>query len=334
MRPAIHDRRAVSRRWHAARLAAGLCLAALACHRGGEPAGGTGATYVRITAPRDSEVAFTSHTGENGIPLAAELSGPAAGASVTWEVTPEPASGAAGGGDTPPAPPPGARTKLTVPRPTAARWGHVAHPASAAARARELETNRLAFRIVAVASKGANTWRSASVVIRQTEASTIREEYLDLKVPQGAPPAGSLVRQAPGGTAAEPNNGDYQYAVRNASFDALFAQLRQNWLSVHPAKEWQVNSGYRNPVHNMFHVSKGVGSGAVSSSWHQYGCAADLQTFPATRSTPAQMAEAVRFWEALANEALLLGFDVEPLQSANGSFSGIAHVHVEKDCPQ
>lgn len=316
----------------AARLFAALCLAAGAC-RGGE-SGGDSASYVRITTPRDSVVAFTARAGENRVRLEAALSGPAAatGVTVTWEVTPEAGSGAAS--EAPAAPPPGSSTTLTIPRPAAARWEHVAHPGSAASRAKQLAAASLAFRVVAVATRGATSWRSAPVVIRQSEASTIREEYLDLKVPQGAPAAASLVAEAPGSAPPEPNNGDYQYAVRNARFDALLEQLKQNWLSVHPRREWQINSGYRNPVHNRYHVDKGVGSGAVSASWHQYGCAADLQTFPATRSTAAQTAEAVRFWEALANEALMLGFDVEPLQSANGSYSGVAHLHVEKDCPQ
>ncbi len=325
MRPAIRSSPAL--------LAAGLLLLAGSCRRGGHGgASGPATGSVRITVPSDSDVNFTAHAGENAIPLRAVLSGSAAGGTVTWEVTPEP--GSAGVGLPPPVVAPGESTSLRIVAPSEERWSRLPHPATPDQRARQLDVKSLAYRVVAVAKRGSEEWRSDTVVIRQSEASTVREEYLDLKVPQGVPAAASLVRQPPGADALEPNSGDYGYAVRNAAFDALFTRLKQSWLSVHPAGQWQVNSGYRNPVHNQFHVGKGVGSGSVSASWHQYGCAADLQTFPVMRTTQAQQSEALNFWHALADEATFLGFDVEPLQSANGSYSGVAHVHVEKDCPQ
>jgi hypothetical protein len=86
---------------------------------------------------------------------------------------------------------------------------------------------------------------------------------------------------------------------------------------------WQENVIYRNPVHQQLHL------GSVVNSWHQYGCAADMQTFPAPRNGPADEEAATDFWQELAELAGDRGFDVEPL-----SDSGVGHVHVEINCPQ
>ena len=306
-------------------------VASLSCGGGEKPKADGGGAYVRVVAPSEGVVGFTSAAGDNTVALRAELSGPAVGGAVTWEVTPTAGSGSTGVAI--PSLAIGPTANLVIPAPGSGRWERVSHPSSAAARAHQLLAKSIAFQVVAIARKGSDTYRSAPLEIRQNEIGTLREEYEELDVPQGVPAARSIVRQSPETAAATPNGGDYDLVVRNAAFDVLLNRLKQRWLSVHSAGEWQINGGYRNPVHNRFHVGRGVGSGSVSSSWHQYGCAADLQTFPTSRNTTAQITEATLFWDAMANEALLLGFDVEPLQSANGSFSGLGHVHVEKDCP-
>ena len=135
--------------------------------------------------------------------------------------------------------------------------------------------------------------------------------------------------------ASATNQGDYTVAVINPGFNSLFAALQialQPWSLV-------VNSGYRNPVHNAYHVDKGRGSGAVSDSWHQYGCGDDIQTFPILPVFPtaAQLAATQSYWDAVADEALSLGFTVEPRdrdpQHPDVSFSGVGHVHIELKCP-
>ena len=115
------------------------------------------------------------------------------------------------------------------------------------------------------------------------------------------------------------------------------ATLERNWKADYQGQPWQINSLFRNPVHNRLHVIGG-GSGPVSNSWHQFGCAADLQTFPVLRagSSAADSSNARQFWEALSQEALELEFQVEPRDKnparPAASFSGVGHVHIETDC--
>ena len=127
-------------------------------------------------------------------------------------------------------------------------------------------------------------------------------------------------------------SGDYATAVVNAEFDRLFAQLEANWKP----NQFTVNGLYRNPGHNAYHVDAGKSSGTVSGSWHQYGCGADLQVYPANPTTRAEIAAAEKFWRGLAQEAQDLGFYVEQLYHDPAHprvpNSGIGHVHVELKC--
>jgi hypothetical protein len=82
-----------------------------------------------------------------------------------------------------------------------------------------------------------------------------------------------------------------------------------------------LNSQYRNPVHQWIHI------GGVHGSWHQYGCAADLQTFPANPTNASDSTSAWSFWSNLSGLARQRGFGIE-----DSTESGIGHVHVQIAC--
>jgi hypothetical protein len=92
-------------------------------------------------------------------------------------------------------------------------------------------------------------------------------------------------------------------------------------------------------VHNAFHVSAGKSSGTVSASWHQYGCAADIQTFPVVDgdSPPSKILAARLYWKRLYDAAKLLHLEVEALdpdpRDDTKPYSGVGHVHIEFNCP-
>jgi hypothetical protein len=286
--------------------------------------GRTDTALVRIVEPRSTTLEFTSAKGEDQIALKAVLRGAAAGGSVEWRV--EPDTGGPIHSLPLVQPAPGALSVFLVPKPPQRGWNIRPHPASAAQRADRFKRAALAFRIVATARKGGTLYRSAPLVVRQGNIDAIREEYLVFGLAHGPPPVAAFQMQT------LRSDGDYPYAAVNPRFDSVFKVLRQRWLAVHPG-QWQINGLYRNPGHNLSHVPRGVSSGAVPASWHQYGCAADLQTFPRDRKGAEKEKEATRFWESLHDEAQLLGFDVEALSSGSGPSSGLGHVHVELDCP-
>ena len=118
--------------------------------------------------------------------------------------------------------------------------------------------------------------------------------------------------------------------MANRGFVAALDSMADAWGQ---PGTWQVNGFYRNPVHNAYHVARGKSSGTVPASWHQYGCAADLQVFPSTDGTsPHKDSLALAFWHAMASLAQDQGFHVEPLVATGHSFSGLGHVHVERRC--
>jgi len=114
------------------------------------------------------------------------------------------------------------------------------------------------------------------------------------------------------------NTGDYGYMVWHTAFvDALNA-LSVSWQS---EGQWQINSQYRNPVHQQLHL------GGATNSKHQYGCAADLQTYPVNPTNSVDSASAWDFWHRLAELARSQSFVVE-----DSLASGIGHVHVQEFC--
>ena len=257
---------------------------------------------------------FTGASGDDMITLEAKTADPALESQVTWKVIDWPGDQVAT--PLPSTVDPGLTSKFRVPAPDASRW-RAPHPY-------QLDATALAYEVRAVA--GDNT--SEPKTVRQDAMDAQREEYIDLAVPQRMiPPRSSL------GASPYYTNGDYATAVINTNFDTKLAQLEANWKP----HQFTVNGLYRNPGHNAYHVDQGSSSGTVSASWHQYGCGADMQVYPAHPSTAEEIAAAVAFWDGLAQEARMLGFSVEqrnpsPSGQKKKPYSGIGHVHVELKC--
>jgi hypothetical protein len=285
---------------------------------------------IELASPGDT--AFTTAPGENRIRLRAELPSRLESAEVLWLVeqgiddvwTPVPV-------------PPGEETEIPVSTPSGTTRYQGSHPKTPELRAERLERQRIRYRVSAVARRGARSVHSDTLRIEQATGAAIRQEYLDLGLRRGAPPLAWFeeVEKLPKGL----GYGDFDVAVAEPKFMALLAKLDTIWTKDYELP-WQLNSFFRNPVHNRFHVTGG-GSGPISNSWHQFGCAADLQTYPvlsAGRSTQLDTVHARQFWDALSQQALLLGFQVEPRDKnpnrPGASYSGVGHVHLETDCIQ
>ena len=172
----------------------------------------------------------------------------------------------------------------------------------------------------------------APVTIRQDEIDTMREEYVELKVSHGVPLRDAFTPVAPD---TYQNRGDFNYAVLQPAFMARLAALQAKFQPRHGT--WQINAIYRSAAHNRYHadnnVGGGVSSGVAPNSWHQYGCAADIQTFPAPRRSAGDLKSATSYWNDLAAAARKAGFSIEPMVDSVGRYgSGVGHVHVSS-CP-
>jgi hypothetical protein len=283
-----------------------------------------------VELARPGDTAFTSVAGENRIRLRAKLPAEFQSAEVTWQVE-------QGVGNTwvSVSVPPGKETEIAVTSPTQMTRYQGVHPNTPALRAEGLKRQRIQYRVSAVARQGSRSAQSHTLVVPQAMMAAIRQEYLDLGLRRGAPPLSwfTEVGRLPRGLIY----GDFDVAVAEPEFMERLAQLEQVWKNDYKLK-WQLNGLFRNPVHNRFHV-RGGGSGTVSNSWHQFGCAADLQTFPVLtggRATPLDSTNARQFWDALTAEARELDFDVEPRDKnpsrPGAAYSGVGHVHIETDC--
>jgi hypothetical protein len=268
---------------------------------------------------------FTTKRGEDSVTVRASVTGPAPTDSIRWMVR-----DAAGDSVQAIAPAPenlGRGPELTwvVPAQDTSRWPTV-HPGTLAQKS-------LAFEMVAQVTDSAGAVRdSAAVVARQDEIDTMREEYVEFSHLRGVPRRQEFERHQPC-TIVCINNGHYAFAIVNPGFADSLTGLQTAWGD--PAT-WQVNVIYRNPVHNRRHVP-----GRDLDSFHQDGCAADLQTFPVPRNSPADNQFALDFWTRLRDLAVGRGFETEALgtiiRAANGDIigtrggSGLGHVHVELD---
>jgi hypothetical protein len=269
----------------------------------------------------NAEKSFTLQ--ERTITLAASVVPPELGPEVTWDVVDDP------GDQVATKPPtnvnPGLETSFSVPPQDIGRWNAYDHPGA-------LSQKSLAFKVTASVVRDGQTFRSEPVIVKQDEIDTAREEYIELKLHRV--PARGAFKSVPMRRIGL-NAGDYGFALLNERFMGMLGTLEQDWKSLKPASTWQVNVVYRSPVHNRRHANRQeISSGAVPNSWHQYGCAADLQTFPAPRETPDDVKKAEDFWLELATTAVEMGFDIEPMIAPKGRpSSGVGHVHVELDCP-
>ena len=269
---------------------------------------------VRAEGPNSKS--FTYAREERKIVLEATVSPADLASAVEWEVIDAP-------GDRvnaiPPAiKPTGALTSFDLPKHPRDRWP-TDHPGA-------MDRKSIRYQVTATVTKDGKTYRSEPVVVSQDLVDTIREEYYEFDLT-------NLGRHIPGrddfspwpsiptGGAGE-NNGDYPLAVINPKFAAKLATLKASWKG-----RWQINTIYRNPVHNLNgHIPNQV-SKPSRVTWHMWGCAADLQTFPTGKTAPEKAAR-LAFWNELSKLAKGQGWDVEPFDA-----STVSHVHVELDCP-
>jgi hypothetical protein len=295
-----------------------------------EPAAGHGSFHVGLASSGDTQ--FTTAEGENRIRLRAQLPPGFETAQVIWQV-----EQGIGGTWTSVSVAQGKETQISVVTPPGPTRFQGSHPNTAQLRAAQLQRERINYRVSATAQLGERSLASDTLQIQQSMLAAIRQEYYDLGLRRGAPPLTWFKEtvQLPQG----PPYGDFDMAVVEPKFMERLNQLEEVWRNDYGLR-WQLNGLFRNPVHNRFHVVGG-GSGPVSNSWHQFGCAADLQTYPALGGGTAPRQDSLnarQFWDALAQEARQLDFDVEPRDKnpsrPAASFSGVGHVHIETDCIQ
>ena len=249
---------------------------------------------------------FTTREGEQHVTLKATVAPATLAGSVDWSVTPAPE--AAAETQAPANIPQGAPSGFPVPTPANApgRWQAYGHPG-------DLKVKRLGYEATATVSSGGTTHRSDPARVYQDEIDTAREEYVEFGI--GVPGRGEFALEPPHETGI--NTGDYGVMVFNNAFVSHLNNLAFSWTAY---GQWQVNSQYRNPIHELSHIKDKNGNVIPGSlgSWHLYECAADIQTFGANAGAQHE------FWNDLRQLAETLGFTVERLKQ-----SGVGHVHVE-----
>lgn len=292
---------------------------------------GNSSGSLRIESSTKEKADFTTAPGENRITLSAKVPSGFKPTEVAWHVQ-------RGIGDTwtDVSVPPGAETAITVTAPGTTRYKG-RHPNTPELKQAWLDSQRIRYRVSAEARKGPRVLHSDTLGFEQADLAVIRQEYLDLGLLRGAPPADWFkpLKELPEGL----GYGDFDVAAMNPEFRERLKKLEEVWKSSYGLR-WQPNSLFRNPVHNRFHVVGG-GSGPISNSWHQFGCAVDLQTYPVLSAGRSPLSDSLRareFWDALTQEALELEFQVEPRDKnpnrPGASYSGVGHVHLETDCIQ
>lgn len=259
---------------------------------------------------------FTTRPAEHTVTVKATVVPGALGPTVKWSVKPAPHVAAET--PLPPSPEDGTISSFDVLDPTGARWFSYGHPG-------DLDKKRFGYEVEASVESGGTVYRSQPTkTVYQDEIDVVRQEYTDLDVPRGVPPRGLFVGQPPTGGV---NTGDYSVMLRDAAFVAhlaLLEALNSDW----PIRvdQLQLNSLYRNPIHELQHIKDKSGKVIRGTlwSWHLYACAADFQTMG------ADSAAQDRYWNKLAAIADTLDF-AEVEQKGE---SGVGHVHVEDhSCP-
>jgi len=271
-------------------------------------------TIFKAQGPNDGG-SFTTRSGENKLSLAAGVTPATLAPTIQWEVVDNPDDAVLTLEPNGVTPAFGPTVDAIVPPQDAGRWAAIPHRGT-------LTQKSLALRVTAAVDGSGTLIRSTPAVVRQDEIDTVREEYIELGL---APPGrGQFIGEPPVDVGL--NTGDYGVMVWSNAFTTVLNALRFAWTA-----RWQINSQYRNPVHQKWHV------GGETNSAHQYSCAADLQTFPPRVEDPVthelhfktvqDSLTASHYWTALADLADRQGFSVEPLKA-----SKIGHVHVQKAC--
>src|SRR5437867_2875390 len=279
-----------------------------------EPVTTADVTIFRAQGP-NAGGSFTSRAGENRLSLGAGVTPASLAPTIQWEIVDDPTDAVTTFEPNGVTPPFGSNVEAFVPAQDAGRWAAIPHRGS-------LTQKSLALRVTAAVDGSGTLIRSTPAVVRQDEIDTVREEYIELGlVPPGR---GQFTGEPP--VEVGLNTGDYGVMVWSDAFTTVLNALRFAWTA-----SWQINSQYRNPVHQKWHV------GSETNSAHQYSCAADLQTCPARVEDAAtherhfrtvqDSLTASQYWTALADLADRQGFIVEPLKA-----SKIGHVHVQKAC--
>jgi hypothetical protein len=277
---------------------------------------GPDVTISIVRAEGPNEKSFTLAPDERKIVLEAAVSPADLASAVVWEVIDAPDDRVAA---IPPTPAPtGQLTSFLLPRHLRSRWP-TDHPGA-------MDRKTIRYQVTATVTKDGKVYRSDPVIASQDLVDTIREEYYEFgldRLGRHIPARGAFTPSAPVPTGqAGDNNGDYPLAVINPAFATKLAALKTAWKG-----QWQVNTIYRNPVHNLNGHIPNQTSAPSPVSWHMWGCAADLQTYP-TGTTAKEKAARLKFWTDLSNLAKDKGWDVEPFDA-----STVSHVHVELDCP-
>jgi hypothetical protein len=270
---------------------------------------GSGIRIVKAHGPNPGK-SFTFARNERTISLQAAVTPDEPSPDVTWEILDAPSDRV---NSIPPAQLlTGASTSFVLPKHDRNRWP-TDHPG-------DDDRKSLKYKVTAIWTKDGETYRSEPVTVGQDPIDTIREEYYEFGLT-------ALGRHIPlrdeffpsPRVSIGPNNGDYAYAVLEPNFIARLADLYAVWRG-----RWQLNTIYRNPNHNLNgHIPSTNRSRPSLVTWHMWGCAADLQTFPRDGS-----AKQYAFWHALNDLAVENGWDTEDLDHAK-----VGHVHVELDCP-
>jgi hypothetical protein len=288
------------------------------------PPAGAGLTSLHAAGVNPNG-SFTTKSSESKINLQATVTPATLAASIKWFAADDPSDHVQTAA--PATIPDGSPSSFNVPAAQPiARYSAYSHPGN-------LDQKSLSLRVRAQVTDnaGVTVFGSDTVTVRQDEIDTIREEYIELNISHGVPSRDkfSLV---PINTFQ--NCGDFNYAFIDPAFVSAINQLQVSFNR----GPLTINVIYRNPVHNKLHASTNACGGKSSvvdpNSWHQYGCAADFQTFPTQPNTPAKLDAALAYHSDLSGIARSLHFHVEELVPKNGHLgSGVGHVHVH-ECPQ
>lgn len=269
---------------------------------------------VRAEGPNNKS--FTYARAERKILLEAAVSPADLASTVEWEVLDAPGDRVAA--IPPPTAPTGALTSFDLPKHPRDRWP-TDHPGA-------MDRKPIRYQVTATVKKDGKVYKSEPVVVGQDLVDTIREEYYEFdltSLDRRIPGRGDFTPSPSVGTGgAGANSGDYPLAVINPAFAAKLAVLKASWND-----KWQINTIYRNPVHNLNGHIPNQPSKPSEVTWHMWGCAADLQTYP-TGGTKAEQAARLKFWTDLFKLAKSQRWRVEPLNA-----STVSHVHVELRCP-
>ncbi len=302
--------------------------------------GGSSSTTLSITsaAGPHKNGSFTTIRGESNVTLLAVVSPSSLAPSIKWTVEDDPNDFLITA--TPSTVADGSPSVFSVPdMQPAARFATYKHRRAAVGPLR-LDSLALSLRVRAQVTdnNGQVVKSSDSVTARQDTIDTIRQAYQEIIHFHGIPPYGAFI-PTPRDTPS--NAGDFDFALLDPVFAMKLDSLKAAFTS--QGNQWQVNVIYRDPMHNKYHAnsttSSGVSSGSARNSWHIYGCAADIQTFPSLlfgTPTASDSARAQAFHDRLALMAgsPLFKFNIEAQKPArNGRLgSGVGHVHVDF-CP-